>query len=64
MAAELYYAASEIVDDFDDYGPVIQANIDGEYDDSTAIVQLRNARAAIIEAIRALPRTKGAERSG
>jgi hypothetical protein len=55
LVAELYYAASEIVDDFDDWGPVIQANENSVYDDSTTIEHLRAARAAIIRAIREEP---------
>ncbi len=42
-AAELYISASEIINDFEHWGPVIQANEDGVYDDSTEIVKLRLA---------------------
>ena len=52
LANQLYLAASEIVDDFDDYGPVLQANEDGQYDASTAIEKLRAARAAILDSLR------------
>ncbi len=51
LVAELYYAASEIVDDFDDWGPVIQANEESVYDESTTIQKLRAARAALKRAI-------------
>jgi hypothetical protein len=51
VAAELYLWASEIVDDFDDYGPVIQAGEDGQYDDSTAFGRLRTSRDAVIKAL-------------
>lgn len=46
--ADLYLAASEIVDDFNDYGPVLQANDDGAYDSTTAIENLRKARDEIV----------------
>ena len=48
LAFDFYCAASEIVDDFEDYGPVLQANEHSEYDDSTAIVRLRALRNQII----------------
>ncbi len=53
VAKEMYYWGSEIVDDFDDYGPVIQSNEVGEYDDSTAFGRLRIVRDAIIRALEA-----------
>lgn len=53
LATALYVAASEIVDDFDDYGPVLQANEHGSYDASTAIEKLREARSAVLSAMRA-----------
>ncbi len=45
---ELYLAASEIVDDFDDYGATLQANADGAYDATSAIEKLRRARDEIV----------------
>ena len=53
LATALYLAASEVVDDFDDYGPVLQANVDGKYDPSTAVERLREARSAVLSAMRA-----------
>ncbi len=47
--SELYLAASEIVDDFSDYGAVLQANSEGEYDGTTAIEKLRIARDEIVD---------------
>ncbi len=41
---ELVCMASNIVDDFDEWGPVIQANVDGEYSPETSIERLRAAR--------------------
>lgn len=52
LAFELFCCASEIVDDFADYGPVIQANEDGEYDESTAITRLQQARDEVISILR------------
>ena len=52
LAAELYLLASEIVDDFEDYGPVLQANEDGVYDEATAINRLQSVRNALIERLR------------
>ena len=48
LAMDFYCMASEIVDDFDDWGPMVAANEDGEYDESTAIVKLRRLRDEII----------------
>jgi hypothetical protein len=48
VAKELYYWASEIVDDFDDYGPILQSNEVGEYDESTTLGRLRTVRDSII----------------
>lgn len=47
VALDLFFAASEVVADFDEWGPVLQADENGEYTDETAIVQLRNSRDAI-----------------
>ncbi len=44
LAMDFYCVASEIVDDFDDYGPVLQANDHSVYDDSTAIVRFAALR--------------------
>lgn len=52
LARDLYLLASEIVDDFHDYGPVLQANDDGEYDDSSVIRRLEAIRNQIIERLR------------
>ncbi len=57
IAAELYLWASEIVDDFEDYGPVLQSADDGRYDESTAFGRLRIVRNSIIQARRPLART-------
>ena len=43
LAEQFYISASELLHDFDTWGPVIQANEDGEYDQSTEIEQLRAA---------------------
>ena len=51
IAAELYLWASEIVDDFEDYGPVMQSSDDGRYDESTALGRLRIVRNSIIQAL-------------
>ena len=48
---DLYLAASEIVDDFDDYGPVLQATEDGDYDAGTAIGRLKTVRNGIVLAV-------------
>jgi hypothetical protein len=43
LAEEFYLSASELLHDFDEYGPVVQANEFGEYDDTTEIEKLRVA---------------------
>jgi hypothetical protein len=48
LMARFYCAASEIVDDFDDYGGVLQASIESVYDEDTAIQRLRGARDRIV----------------
>jgi hypothetical protein len=48
LAFEFYCMASEIVDDFDDWGPTIQANENGVYDETTVIAKLRALRNEII----------------
>ena len=55
LLIEFYLAASEIVDDFEDWGPVLQADLSGEYDETTSISRLRKARNAIILSERSLP---------
>jgi len=40
---ELYYAALEILDDFDTFGEVLQVDDNGEYGEDTAITKLRKA---------------------
>ena len=52
LAFEFYCMASEIVDDFEDYGSALQADEDGEYSDGTTIARLRVARNCLIELIR------------
>lgn len=47
LAVDLYLNASELVADLDEWGPVIQANVDGEYDEATVIQRLRVARDTI-----------------
>ena len=59
-AVEFYIAASEILNDFEHWGPVIQANEDGVYDDSTEIVKLRLAYERI-SSLLAESRTSGGE---
>ena len=49
LATRFYWWASEIVDDYEDYGPVLQANEDGEYDGETMIIKLRHVRNELIE---------------
>ena len=46
--SELYLAASEVVDDFADYGAALQANANGAYDETSAIEKLRRARDEIV----------------
>jgi len=46
-ALDLFLAASEVVADFHEWGPVLQADENGEYTDETAIIQLERARDAI-----------------
>ena len=49
LAFEFYCMASEIVEDFEDWGPMIRANEAGGYDARTTISRLRVARDKIIE---------------
>jgi hypothetical protein len=44
LAFELYCMASEVVDDFEDYGPVLQADEHGEYSEATTLRRLQTAR--------------------
>ena len=53
LAFEFYCAASEIVDDFEDYGPVLQANEDSDYDGTCTIIKLRALRAEVLEKLKA-----------
>jgi len=55
LAVEFYLAASEIVDDFEEWGPVLQANERSEYDESSPIVRLKSARNRILASISAQP---------
>ena len=52
LAFEFYCMASEVVDDFEDYGPVLQADEDGAYSEETTIRRLQLARNSLIEKIR------------
>lgn len=47
LLLDLYLAASEICDDFEDYGPVLQGDENGAYGESTAIARLTAARNAL-----------------
>ncbi len=53
LAYELYCMASEVVDDFGDYGPALQADDYGMYSSSTAISRLAQARDRLIKILRA-----------
>lgn len=53
LAFEFYCVASEVVDDFGDYGPVLQADEFGMYSNSTAIDRLTQARDKLIKLLRA-----------
>jgi hypothetical protein len=55
LALEFYCMASEIVDDFEDHGPVLQADENGDYSDETTIRRLQSARNRLIELIRKPP---------
>jgi hypothetical protein len=52
LAASFYHAASEIADDFEDYGGALQANDNGEYDAGTAIQRLRAVREEVVIKLR------------
>jgi hypothetical protein len=52
LAFEFYCMASEVVDDFEDYGPALQADEDGSYSDETTIKRLQAARSRVIELLR------------
>lgn len=47
LAFDLFCAASEIVDDFEDFGPILQANLAGDYDETTAVQRLRAVRGRV-----------------
>ena len=49
LLERLYLMASEVVDDFEDYGPVHQANEQGQYDETTVIRKLQRVRNEILE---------------
>ena len=49
LAFELYCAASEIVDDFEDHGPQLLGTEAGDYDETTPIGRLQQARNILIE---------------
>jgi hypothetical protein len=61
LAFEFYCAASEIVDDFEDYGPQLCGTEDGEYGESTPIGKLQRARNIIIERLQAASAERSAE---
>lgn len=46
-ALELLFAVDEIIADFHEWGPMLQADEDGRYTPETAIVQLEQARDTI-----------------
>lgn len=52
LALELYCTASEVADDFGDFGPVLQGDEDGLYSKSTAIIRMTRARDRIIKVLR------------
>lgn len=54
LAFELYCMASEIVDDFEDHGPVLQADENGEFSDETVIKRLQKARNDLMKEFRAI----------
>ena len=61
LAFKFYCAASEIVDDFEDYGPQLCGTEIGEYDESTPIGKLQRARNTIIESLQAASAKRSAE---
>lgn len=48
LALEFYCMASEVVDDFEDYGPVLQGDENGSYTGATVIRRLQAARNELI----------------
>lgn len=46
-ASDFFFAANEVVADFHDWGPVLQADEHGDYTEETAIIQLQRCRDAI-----------------
>lgn len=46
-ALDLLLAVDEVIADFHEWGPVLQADEDGQYTEETAIVQLQRARDAL-----------------
>lgn len=53
LAFDLYCQASEIVDDFEDYGPMLQADEDGNYTEETTLRRLERVRNELRTLIRA-----------
>jgi hypothetical protein len=51
LAFELYCQASEVVDDFNEFGPVLQADADGQYSNETTIRRLEAVRNRIVSKI-------------
>ena len=54
LAADLYLIASEIVEGYEDSGPVLLANEEDEYDETTAIVRLQALRDELVKAMGAI----------
>jgi hypothetical protein len=59
LAMEFYCMASEVVDDFEDYGPVLQGDQNGDYAPETAIRRLQAARKELIRLFEEGPGRKG-----
>lgn len=53
LALEFYCMASEVVDDFEDYGPALQADSTGTYTDQTVIRRLQVARNELVRLLAA-----------
>jgi hypothetical protein len=51
IAFEFYCMASEVVDDFEEYGPVLQADEAGQYSEETTIRRLQAARNSLIKVL-------------
>ena len=62
LALEFYSMASEVVDDFEDYGPVLQGDENGSYSGATVIRRLQVARNEFLRLIREEPGREAGER--